>query len=431
MDEWIAIIDFGSQYSALITRRLRELGVYSELFPHATTRGDLKRRGLKGIILSGGPRSIYEPGAPALDASLLEAGVPVLGICYGMQSLAQALGGRVEKASAREYGRAKGKGFAENPLLPRGILPVWMSHGDQVAGPPPGFRILGESATCPIAAMADEKRRIYAIQFHPEVEQTLQGMEILRRFALQICSCRGDWQPASIITDAIASIREQAGKARVLSALSGGVDSAIATSLVRQAVGNQLTAVFVDTGLLRKGEPEAVEAVFRPILGENLVVVDASADFYGTLKGITDPETKRKRIGGMFIETFRKTAARLGDFPFLVQGTIYPDVIESSGAGSKSSERIKSHHNVGGLPEDMPFQLVEPLRSLFKDEVRRVGEELGLPEVMVWRQPFPGPGLAVRCLGEVTSERIEILKEADAIFTGELARAGSAGQNRR
>ncbi len=428
MDEWIAIIDFGSQYSALITRRLRELGVYSELFPHATTRSDLKRGGLKGIILSGGPRSIYEPGAPEMHASLLEAGVPVLGICYGMQSLAQALGGRVEKASAREYGRAKVKVAAENALLPRGILPVWMSHGDQVAGLPPGFRILGESATCPIAAMADEKRRIYAIQFHPEVEQTLQGMEILRRFALQICRCRGEWQPASIITGAVASIREQVGKARVLSALSGGVDSAIATTLVRQAVGEQLTAVFVDTGLLRKGEPQAVEAVFRPILGENLVVVDASAEFFRALRGVTDPETKRKRIGGLFIETFQKTALGLGNFPFLVQGTIYPDVIESSGAGSKSSERIKSHHNVGGLPEDMPFQVVEPLRRLFKDEVRKVGEELGLPEAMVWRQPFPGPGLAVRCLGEVTPGRVEILKEADAIFTSELARAGLLGR---
>jgi GMP synthase (glutamine-hydrolysing) len=430
MEGLIAIIDFGSQYSALIARRLRELGVYSELFPHTTKLLDLKRDYLKGIILSGGPRSIYEPGAPCLDASLLEAGVPVLGICYGMQSLAQVLGGKVEKAAAREYGRAKVKVPTENNLLPRGILPVWMSHGDQVAALPPGFHTLGVSATCPIAAMADENKRIYAIQFHPEVEQTLHGMHILRRFALEICACHGDWQPASIISDAVTSIRDQVGKSQVLSALSGGVDSAVATTLVRKAIGDQLTAVFVDTGLLRKGEPQAVEAVFRPVLGENLVVVDASAEFFGALNGVSDPETKRKRIGGLFIEIFRKTAAKLGDFPFLVQGTIYPDVIESSSSGSKSSERIKSHHNVGGLPENMPFRVVEPLRRLFKDEVRKVGEELGLPEAMVWRQPFPGPGLAVRCLGEVTPERIEILKEADTIFTGELARAGLLGKPR-
>ena len=428
MNELIAIIDFGSQYSALIARRLRELGVYSEIFPPSTTEIQLNNRNLKGIVLSGGPRSIYESDAPRLDASLLEAGVPVLGICYGMQSIAQALGGRVEKAAAREYGHAKVKVPAENTLLPRGILPVWMSHGDQVSVLPQGFRVLGESPTCPIAAMADDARQIYAIQFHPEVEQTLDGSEILRRFALQICHCRGDWQPASFIAESVVSIREQVGKARVLSALSGGVDSAVATTLVRQAVSNQLTAVFVDTGLLRKGEPLAVEAVFRPILGKNLVVVDASTDFFRALQGVTDPETKRKRIGSLFIETFQKTASGLGDFPFLVQGTIYPDVIESSAAGSKSSERIKSHHNVGGLPENMPFRVVEPLRKLFKDEVRRVGEELGLPEAMVWRQPFPGPGLAVRCLGEVTPGRVAILQEADAIFTGELARAGLLGK---
>ncbi len=428
MNELIAIIDFGSQYSALIARRLRELGVYSEIFPPSTTEIQLNNRNLKGIVLSGGPRSIYESGAPRLDASLLEAGVPVLGICYGMQSIAQALGGRVEKAAAREYGHAKVKVPVENTLLPRGILPVWMSHGDQVSVLPQGFRVLGESPTCPIAAIADDARQIYAIQFHPEVEQTLDGSEILRRFALQICHCRGDWQPASFIAESVVSIREQVGKARVLSALSGGVDSAVATTLVRQAVGNQLTAVFVVTGLLRKGEPQAVEAVFRPILGKNLVVVDASTDFFRALQGVTDPETKRKRIGSLFIETFQKTALGLGDFPFLVQGTIYPDVIESSAAGSKSSERIKSHHNVGGLPENMPFRVVEPLRKLFKDEVRRVGEELGLPEAMVWRQPFPGPGLAVRCLGEVTPGRVAILQEADAIFTGELARAGLLGK---
>ena len=428
MTETIAILDFGSQYAALIARRLRELGVYSELFPATTSGESLAGVRPKGIILSGGPRSIYDPGAPQVDPSLLTLKVPILGICYGMQALALMLGGKVAGAPAREYGRARVRVERENALLPRGVLPVWMSHGDQVVELPAGFTRVAETSTCPIAGMADETRKIYGIQFHPEVEQTAAGMEILRRFAVQICGCRGDWLPASIIGEAVASVKHQVGGSRVLAALSGGVDSSVAVALARRAVGEQLTAVFVDTGLMRKDEPQAVEAVFRPILGKNLVVVDASADFFHALQGVTDPETKRKRIGSLFIETFQKTASGLGDFPFLVQGTIYPDVIESSAAGSKSSERIKSHHNVGGLPENMPFQVVEPLRKLFKDEVRKVGEELGLPAEMIWRQPFPGPGLAVRCLGEVTPGRVAILQEADAIFTGELARAGLLGK---
>jgi GMP synthase (glutamine-hydrolysing) len=303
-----------------------------------------------------------------------------------------------------------------------------MSHGDQVEKLPPGFRSIANTVTCPIAGMVDETRRIYGIQFHPEVEQTVNGMEILRRFALEICACRGDWIPASIIEESVASIKKQVGDSRVLAALSGGVDSAVAAALVRQAVGDQLTAVFVDTGLMRKGEPQAVEAVFRLLLGDHFVTENAREDFFGALKGITDPEQKRRVIGALFIKTFEKTARNLGDFPFLLQGTIYPDVIESSATGSQTAERIKSHHNVGGLPEDNPFKVVEPLRKLFKDEVRVVGEELGLPEELVWRQPFPGPGLAVRCLGEVTPERVSILKEADAIFTTELFQAGLLGK---
>jgi len=428
MEEMIAIINFGSQYSALIARRFRELGVYSELFSHATSAKELIRLPVKGIVLSGGPNSIYATGAPSLDPSILALQLPILGICYGMQALAHALWGKVTAAEAREYGRARVKVSTDNPLLPRGTLPVWMSHGDQVTEVPPGFRVLAGTGNCPVAAMADFKRKIFGLQFHPEVEQTLDGMEILRCFALEICGCSQSWKPASIITQAVESVKKQVGDKKVLAGLSGGVDSAIATAIVRKAIGDNLTAVFVDTGLLRKGEPQAVEAAFRPILGDHLVVVDASDEFYEKLKGVTEPEAKRRIIGSLFIDTFQRTSTQLGDFPFLVQGTIYPDVIESSSPGSKSSERIKSHHNVGGLPEKMPFKVVEPLRQLFKDEVRRVGEELGLPAELVWRQPFPGPGLAVRCLGKVTRERVAVLREADAIFTSELAHAGLLGK---
>jgi GMP synthase (glutamine-hydrolysing) len=428
MEEMIAIIDFGSQYSALIARRFRELGVYSELFPHTISAQELTRLPVKGIVLSGGPNSIYATGAPRFDPSIIDLHLPILGICYGMQALAHALGGKVTAAESREYGRARVKVPTDNPLLPRGTLPVWMSHGDQVTEVPPGFTILAGTGNCPVAAMIDFKRKIFGIQFHPEVEQTAEGMEILRRFALEICGFSPGWKPASIISQAVESVKKQVGDKKVLSALSGGVDSAIATVIVRKAVGDNLTAVFVDTGLLRKGEPQAVEAAFRSILGDHLVVVFAADEFYEKLKGVTDPEAKRRIIGSLFIETFQRTATQLGDFPFLVQGTIYPDVIESRSSGSQTSERIKTHHNVGGLPEKMPFQVVEPLRQLFKDEVRLVGEELDLPTELVWRQPFPGPGLAVRCLGEVSRERVEVLREADAIFTSELVRAGLLGK---
>ena len=424
MPDSIAILDFGSQYTQLIARRVRECQVYSELFPWDTPTETVLALQPKGFILSGGPASVYEPGAPTLPGYVLESGLPVLGICYGMQALTHALGGRVGAAAEREYGPAVVETLRENPLLPAGSQPVWMSHGDRIETPPPGFIPLAASSNSPIAAMGNLAERRFGLQFHPEVRHTPGGTEILRRFVLEICAARPDWTPASMISQATARIRAQVGEEALLSAVSGGVDSSVATALAAQAVGGQLSAVFVDTGLLRQGEVAQVEQAFRRTLGPNLHGVDASEKFLRALAGVTDPEEKRRVIGELFIRTFEEQARGIGQPRFLVQGTIYPDVVESSAPERRQARRIKTHHNVGGLPQDMAFELVEPLRYLFKDEVRAVGERLGLPPELVWRQPFPGPGLAVRCLGEVTRERLEHLRAADAIFTQELERAG-------
>jgi len=424
MSDSIAILDFGSQYSQLIARRVRELQVYCELFPWDAPADQVLAIRPKGFILSGGPASVYEPGAPQIPAYVLESGLPILGICYGMQALAHALGGKVAPAPEREYGPAEITTILPNPLLPEGKQRVWMSHGDRIEALPPGFVALAQSPNSPIAAMGHLPARRFGVQFHPEVHHTPGGKEILRRFVVDICGAKQDWTPESIINQAVARIRQQVGDERALAAVSGGVDSSVAAALVQRAIGNQLTAVFVDTGLLRQGEREQVEEAFRQTLGDNLIVVDAAHTFLQALRGVTDPEQKRRIIGQTFIRVFEEQARRLGRIRFLVQGTIYPDVVESSAPDRARAQRIKTHHNVGGLPDDLSFELVEPLRYLFKDEVRLVGEALGLPAGLIWRQPFPGPGLAVRCLGEITAERLARLRAADAIFTEELMRAG-------
>jgi GMP synthase (glutamine-hydrolysing) len=424
MRHTILILDFGSQYSQLIARRVRENQVYSILLPWDSTPDSIKDLDLKGIILSGGPNSVYEPGAPQVPAYVLQSGLPVLGICYGMQVLTYTLGGRVAPAGEREYGPAQLKTLTENPLIPAGKHPVWMSHGDRIELLPQGFIALAESHNSPFAAMGNLERGFYGVQFHPEVHHTPAGSEILRRFVVGICRATPDWTPESMISESVERIRSEVGSKRVLAAVSGGVDSSVATALVHQAVGDQLTAVFVDNGLLRKNEAGEVVATFRENLGVQLYPVNAVEDFMEALSGVTDPEAKRNIIGEKFIRIFENQARRLGSPEYLVQGTIYPDVVESSAPDRAQAHRIKSHHNVGGLPEDMQFDLVEPLRYLFKDEVRIVGETLGLPAELVWRQPFPGPGLAVRCLGEVTWNRLERLREADAILRYELSTAG-------
>jgi len=427
MHEAIAVLDFGSQTSQLIARRVREANVYCELFPWNAPAAQVLALRPKGFILSGGPASVYAPGAPQAPGYVLESGVPVLGICYGMQALAHALGGQVAAAAGREYGQAVVETVTENRLLPPGRQTVWMSHGDRIERLPDGFTALAASAHSPAAAMGDERRGWYGLQFHPEVRHTPGGSKLLRRFVVDICGARADWTPESIIAEAVERIRAQVGGEPVLAAVSGGVDSSVAAALVHRAVGDQLRAVFVENGLLRQDECQQVEQAFRQHLGANLTVVDASAFFLDRLAGQTDPEAKRRAIGETFIRVFEQAALDLGRPRFLVQGTIYPDVVESSAPDRAQGQRIKSHHNVGGLPEKMDFALVEPLRYLFKDEVRAVGEALGLPAGLVWRQPFPGPGLAVRCLGEVTAERLARLRAADAIFTGELAAAGLLG----
>lgn len=424
----IAVLDFGSQYTQLIARRVREVQVYCELFPWDAPAAEVQAIRPKGYILSGGPASAYEPGAPIIPAYVLESGLPILGICYGMQALTLALKGKVSPAAEREYGPAQVETIRPNPLIPEGTHNVWMSHGDRLASMPSGFETLARSSNSPIAAMGDSIRGYFGVQFHPEVHHTPGGKEILRRFAVDICNCRPDWTPASIITQSVERIRQQVGTERVLSAVSGGVDSSVATALVFRAIGEQLSAVFVDNGLLRLNERAQVEAAFRQNLGCPLVVADAAGTFLENLCDVTDPETKRKTIGETFIRVFEAQARRLGAPRFLVQGTIYPDVVESRAPERSKADRIKTHHNVGGLPSDLSFKLVEPLRYLFKDEVRAVGEALGLPSELVWRQPFPGPGLAVRCLGEITPERLDCLRAADAVFTDELTRAGLLGQ---
>lgn len=424
MADTIAILDFGSQYTQLIARRVREAHVYSELFPWDAPAETVMALQPRGFILSGGPNSVYAPDAPFIPEYVLQSGLPILGICYGMQALTHALGGQVGASKSREYGPATIDTRTPNPLLLPGSQLVWMSHGDRIETPPPGFVSLASSPNSPIAAMGNLESRYFGVQFHPEVHHTPGGTEILRRFVLDVCGACPTWTPESIITQAVERIRQQVGSERVLSAVSGGVDSSVATALVYRAIGDQLAGVFVDTGLLRQDERAQVEIAFRRNLGVDLKVVDATAQTLQALHGVTDPETKRKIIGENFIRIFEREARELGQPRFLVQGTIYPDVVESSAPERSKTVRIKSHHNVGGLPKDMRFELVEPLRYLFKDEVRAVGEALGLPGELVWRQPFPGPGLAVRCLGEITAQRLERLRAADAIFTQELAAAG-------
>lgn len=426
----IAILDFGSQYTQLIARRVREQGVYAEVFPCDVDQARVTAHDPRGFILSGGPNSIYEPDAPGLPPYLLASGKPILGICYGMQALTHALGGVVAAAQTREYGTALiMHSGGDNPLF-NGMPPelrVWMSHGDRIEKPPDGFEPLASSENSPYAAMGDTGRGLYGVQFHPEVQHTPLGAQMLRNFIFDVCACDAKWSPAAFIDDAVDSIRARVGGERVLLALSGGVDSAVAGALLNRAIGDRLVAVFVNTGLLRQGEPEQVVRVFGDEQGLNLIPVDATEDFLDALRDLTDPELKRKRIGALFIDVFAAQARRLetelGVIRFLAQGTIYPDVIESA-ASSGKSRVIKSHHNVGGLPDDLHFQLIEPLRDLFKDEVRAVGTALGLPDAIVWRQPFPGPGLAVRCLGTITWERLETLRAADAIFREELERIG-------
>jgi GMP synthase (glutamine-hydrolysing) len=423
----VVVLDFGSQYTQLIARRVREQNVYAEVFPFNAPPEKVDAHQPRGYILSGGPASVYETGAPQLPGWMLGRNIPILGICYGMQALTRALGGVVAGSTAREYGSAEIRRTQDNPLL-KGLpeaMPVWMSHGDRIETPPPGFSGLAASRNSPYAAMGNVERRLYGVQFHPEVAHTPQGSDLLHNFLFTICGCEAHWSPSTFIEDAVQAVREQVGGERILLALSGGVDSAVAGALIQQAVGSQLTAVFVNTGMLRLHEPDEVIQVFREQQGMTLRAVDATEAFLDALREVTEPEAKRKIIGRLFIETFTDEARKLHDegVRFLAQGTIYPDVIESA-ASSAQSKTIKSHHNVGGLPEDLRFSLIEPLRDLFKDEVRKVGSALGLPDSIVWRQPFPGPGLAVRCLGAITWERLETLRAADAIFTEELDRAG-------
>ena len=420
----IVVLDFGSQYAQLIARRVREAQVYCELFDWQTPAEQVLALQPHGFILSGGPNSVYEEGAPQVPDYVLESGLPILGICYGMQALTHALGGVVASSQTREYGAATLQVVQPSELLPAGEQQVWMSHGDRIEQPPPGFVPLAVTDNSPIAAIGDLENKRFGLQFHPEVHHTPGGGELLRRFVCEACGLAPDWTADSVIAQSVAQVKKQVGGQMVLSAVSGGVDSAVATALVHRALGDQLVALFVDHGLLRQGEAEQVITTFRQHLGVELVVADAKEEFFTALAGVTDPEEKRHIIGERFIRLFEREARKLGLPPFLVQGTIYPDVVESRAPERSAAHRIKTHHNVGGLPEDMQFELVEPLRYLFKDEVRRVGEALDLPAEIVWRQPFPGPGLAVRCLGEITEERITRLQAADAIFTGELAAAG-------
>ncbi len=428
----IVVLDYGSQTSQLIARRVRDANVYCEMFSWRTDPERILALQPKGFILSGGPNSVYEDGAPTLPAYVLESGVPVLGICYGMQLLTHQLGGKVGRSVKREYGPAAVYIDAENHPLFRGLhdedlhseqlaLRVWMSHGDKVDELAPGFAPLAHSQNAPFVASADLARQLYAVQFHPEVVHTPQGGTLLRNFVHDVCGATPDWTPANYIDEQVAAIRRQVGGGKVVLGLSGGVDSSVVAALIHRAVGDQLTCVFVDHGMLRKGEAAQVVETFEREQGMRLVAVNSVEDYLEALEGVTDPEQKRKIIGEKFIRIFEREARKLGHINFLAQGTIYPDVIESASKDRPDAHTIKSHHNVGGLPDDMTFELVEPLRLCFKDEVRRIGEELGLPESIVWRQPFPGPGLAIRCLGEITWERLEKLREADAIFTGELA----------
>lgn len=433
----VLVVDFGAQYAQLIARRVREAGVYSEIVPHTATAAEIAARNPLGLILSGGPSSVYEDGAPRLDPAVFDLGVPTLGICYGFQIMAQTLGGEVANTGLREYGATDATVCGTGGVLLQGLPAdqnVWMSHGDQVAKAPAGFDVLASTPATPVAAFGNDDRKLYGVQWHPEVRHSDYGQNVLENFLHEAAGIPADWNSGNVIAEQVERIRAQVGDARVISALSGGVDSAVSTALVHRAIGDQLTAVFVDHGLLRQGEREQVEHDYVASTGVRLVTVDAADTFLGHLAGVTDPEQKRKIIGREFIRAFEKVqrdlvaeAAASGGAPikFLVQGTLYPDVVESGGGSGTAN--IKSHHNVGGLPEDLDFALIEPLRTLFKDEVRQIGRDLGIPEAIVARQPFPGPGLGIRIIGEITRDRLELLRAADAIVREELTAAGLDG----
>jgi GMP synthase (glutamine-hydrolysing) len=425
MSETILVLDFGSQYTQLIARRVRELGVYCEIVFPDLPAARIKALRPRGLILSGGPSSVYDPQAPRCDPAVFSLGLPILGICYGIQLLAHGLGGKVERSPRREYGSAE-LHITKKAKLFQGLPPrmrVWMSHGDSLVAPPRGFQVLARTANSPVAAVADEEKKIYGVQFHPEVVHTPKGRAVLKNFLFRIAGCRGDWTMESFIEQATREIMKKVGRGRVLCGLSGGVDSSVVAALLLRAIGKSVTCVFVDNGLIRQGERESVERTFRDHLKAGLVVADAARLFLRNLSGVTDPERKRKIIGETFIRVFEKEARKLGKVDFLAQGTLYPDVIESTSAKGPSAT-IKSHHNVGGLPERMHLKLLEPLRELFKDEVRVLGKKLGLPDEIVKRQPFPGPGLAVRILGEVTRVQLDLLRQADAIVAEEIKKAG-------
>ncbi|MBM7694497.1 GMP synthase (glutamine-hydrolyzing) [Peribacillus deserti] len=421
--EMIVVLDFGSQYNQLITRRIREFGVYSELHPHTITAEEITKLNPKGIILSGGPNSVYDENSFRCDERIFELGLPILGICYGMQLMTVHFGGRVEPAKHREYGKAT-LSVTNNTKLFQGLPEeqlVWMSHGDLVVEAPPGFNIDGTNVSCPISAMSDESRQLYAVQFHPEVRHSVYGNELLRNFVFGVCDCDGNWSMENFIEIEMEKIRQEVGNRNVLCALSGGVDSSVVAVLIHKAIGDQLTCIFVDHGLLRKDEAEGVMKTFSEGFNMNVIKVDAQERFLSKLKGVSDPEQKRKIIGNEFIYVFDDEAAKLKGIDFLAQGTLYTDIIES---GTATAQTIKSHHNVGGLPEDMQFKLIEPLNTLFKDEVRALGTELGIPDEIVWRQPFPGPGLGIRVLGEISEDKLEIVRESDAILREEIKKAG-------
>ncbi|MNO17702.1 GMP synthase [glutamine-hydrolyzing] [compost metagenome] len=422
-NEMIVVLDFGGQYNQLIARRIRDLGVYSELMPFNTPVERLREIAPKGIVFSGGPSSVYAEDAPHIDPAVYDIGVPIFGICYGMQLMAHQLGGKVERAAKREYGKAD-VDFVEHSALTRGLdakQTVWMSHGDHVTQLPDGFVVDASTEHAPIAGFANPNRNMYGVQFHPEVRHSVHGNEMIRNFLYEICGCEGNWSMETFIEDAMRDIRDKVGDGKVLCALSGGVDSSVVAMLIHKAIGDQLTCMFIDHGLLRKGEAESVMETFVGKFDMKVVKIDARERFLTKLAGVDDPERKRKIIGNEFIYVFDEESAKFDDFKFLAQGTLYTDIVES---GTATAQTIKSHHNVGGLPEDMKFKLIEPLNTLFKDEVRKVGEELGLPREIVWRQPFPGPGLAIRVLGEVTEEKLKIVRDSDYILRDEIAKAG-------